>query len=115
MQAIRQGLGVWIVFFIKLHRVPSVFPPILPVLHYHADGQFLLAKTVGCLKDFLRAMETLTTVDIAQSPFRHRGTLTCQLAVCSDDFIGRTNENGIVHSIGYWRMESGLVLYLIII
>ena len=53
VQTIRQGLGVWIVSLVELHRVPTILAPILPILHDEADGHILLAKAIGCLEDFL--------------------------------------------------------------
>ena len=60
-------------------------------------------------------METLTTMDIAQCPFRHHRTFTCQLTIGGDDFIGRTDKDGIVDGCRYWRTEHGLVLHLVVI
>ena len=115
MKGIGQCLGVRIVGFIKLHGVPAVLTPILPVLNYHADGHLLLFETASRLKNLLRAMETLTTVDISQCPAGYLRTVARQLAIGGDDFVRSTDKHSIIDSGSHWRTENGLVLYLIII
>ena len=53
VQRIGQRLGVGIILFIELHRVPAVLTPVLPVLHNHADGHPFLLEATCCLQDFL--------------------------------------------------------------
>ena len=115
VQRIGQRLGVRIMRFVETHRVPTVFAPVLPVLHNHADGHLLFLKATGRLQDFIRAMETLTTVDVSQCPTGHLWTFACQFTIGGDDFVGGTDEHSIVDSSSDRRTEHGLVLDFVVI
>ena len=115
MQAVGQRLGVRIVCLVKLHGVPAVATPVLPVLYQHTDGQTLTAETVGGLQDLFRRVETLAAVDIAQRPGRHQRTRPRQVAVGGDDLIGRTDEHRVVDGFSHGGTEHGLVCYLVVV
>ena len=55
-------------------------------------------------------METLTAMDIAQSPPGHQRCRTCQLPIGTNYFVGRSDENRIVHGISHWRTELGRIV-----
>ena len=100
MQTVCQGLGVRIVLLVKLHRVPAVLAPVLPVLDNHANRHLLLTKALGCLQNLVRGMKPFTTMDIAQGPCRHGGTLACQIAIGGNHLVRSADKHSIVNSIG---------------
>ena len=111
VQAVGKCLGVGIEVLVKLHGVPPVLAPPLPVLHDDAQGNLLAAETVGRLQYLLGRVETLAAVDIAQRPLRHQRCLAGELAVGGYHLVGRTYEHGVVNGGGYGRAEHGLVLH----
>ena len=115
VQTVRQCLGVGVVVLVKLHGVPAVLAPPLPVLHDHAQGNLLLLETVGRLENLLRRVEPFATVDIAQRPLRHHRTFACQFSVRGDDLVGGAGKHRIVHGCSHGRAQHRLVLHLIII
>ena len=100
MQTVRQRLGIGIVLLIKLHGVPAVLAPVLPVLDNHANRHLLLTKALGCLQDLVRGMEAFATMDIAQRPCRHGGTLARQVTIGGNDLVRSADKHSIVNSIG---------------
>ena len=103
MQLIGHGLGVGVLALIKLHGVPAVLAPPLPVLYYHAGLVALIIKTMGVLQEFLLAVITLAAVNVTERPVRHLRNLTGQVAVSADNLIGRTGKYGVVKCHGYGR------------
>ena len=81
VQFIGHGLGIGVLALIKLHGVPAVLAPPLPVLYNHAGVVALVLKAVGVLQEFLLAVITLTAVNVTESPVGHLRNLTCQVAV----------------------------------
>ena len=100
MQTVCQSLGVGIVLLVKLHRVPAILAPVLPVLDNHANRHLFLAEALGCLQDLVRGMEAFATMDIAQCPCRHGRALACQVAIGGNDLVGSADKHGIVDGIG---------------
>ena len=115
VQTVGQRFWIGIEILVELHRVPTVLAPILPILHNHTDRQLLTAEPVGRLQYLVRRVETLSAVDIAQSPLRHQRTLTRQLAISGYNLVRRANKHGVVDGIGHWRTERCLIVHLIII
>ena len=115
MEAVSQGLGVGVERFIKLHGVPTILAPVLPVLYDDTQGHSLLTETTGCLQDLVGGVESLAAVDVAQCPLGHQRCWSRQLAIAGDDLIRCTDEDGIVDGIGNGRAEGGLCLHLIVI
>ena len=109
VQTVRQRLRVRIELLVKLHRVPSVFSPVLPVLHQHAHRQPLAAESVRRFQNLLRRVEPFAAVDVSQRPCRHLRARSRHLAVGGDDLVRRTHEHRIVQCFGHRRLECRLV------
>ena len=90
MKFICHGLGIGVLVLVKLHGVPAVLAPPLPVLDYYAGFVILLLQTSGVLQQFGLAVITLAAVDVAESPVGHIGNPACQIAVGTDYLIGRS-------------------------
>ena len=88
MQLIGHGLGIRVFVLIKLHGVPSVFAPPLPVLYYYAGLVVFSLEAAGVLKQLLLAVITLAAVNVAERPVRHCRNLSGQITVRTYDFIG---------------------------
>ena len=115
MQAVGERLGLRIVGLIKLHGVPSMRSPILPVLHDDIDRETFLAEPVGRLQNLVGGVETLTAVDVTQGPLGYQRRLTGELAIRCDNLIGCAHKHRVVHSIGHRRTEHGLAAHSAII
>ena len=101
MQTVCQGLGIGVMVLVETHGVPTIFTPVLPVLHQHVDRQLLTAEAVSRLQNLVGRMKTLTAVDIAQCPTGHQGCLACQLAITGNNLVGRTHEHGVIDGGGH--------------
>ena len=115
METVGQRLWVRIILLVELHGVPSVFAPVLPVLHNHADGHLLLLEPAGGLENLVGGMETFAAVDIAQCPFGHLGTGAGQLPVAANHLVGCAYEQGVVHCFCHRGTERRRVFHFVII
>ena len=115
VETVGECLGIRVELLVELHGVPTILPPILPVLHDDAQGHLLIAETTGGLQDLIGGVETLAAMDIAQCPLGHQGTRTREFAIRSDNLIRGAYEDRIIYGIGNGRTEGGLIAYLIII
>ena len=74
VQAVGHTLGVGVVVFIKLHGVPAVLSPVLPVLDDDVKWQLLLLETIDGLQNLLLRMVSFAAVDVASSPTGQEGS-----------------------------------------
>ena len=61
VETVGECLGIGVELLVELHGVPTIFPPILPVLHDDAQGHLLVAETTGGLQDLIGGVETLAS------------------------------------------------------
>ena len=111
MKLVGHGFGVGVLALVKLHGVPAVLTPPLPVLNYDAGVVTLVLKAVGVLQEFLLAVITLTAVYVAECPVGHGWNLSCQVAVSIDDFIGGSGKYGIIQLDCHGRTQGSQVCY----
>ena len=114
MEAVRQRLRVGVVLLVELHAVPSVFAPVLPVLHEHAHRHPLAPETVGGAKNLIGTVETLATVDVAQGPGGHQRALAGEVAVGGYHLVGLPGKHGVVHRRGDGGAEHRLAAHLVV-
>ena len=68
MKRIHHGSRVGIELFVELHRIPSIFAPILPILYEHVERYVTLLELVGGVQNLFLRMETFAAMDVAQRP-----------------------------------------------
>ena len=115
VQVLDELARVGIVVFVELHGIPAILAPPLPVLHDEVEGYLFGAETLGCLHDFVGGVEPLAAMDIAKCPLGHHGCRTCHLAISTDDFIGRTDEHGVIDSMSHGRAQHSLVGHWLVV
>ena len=81
VKLVGHSLGIGVLALVKLHGVPAVLAPPLPVLYNHAGAVALILKAVGVLQKLLLAVIALAAVNVTECPVRHGGNLTGQVAV----------------------------------
>jgi hypothetical protein len=76
MQLFEHFFRPGIVVLVKLHRVPAVLSPVLPVLNQGINRDLSLAKLRCSVEDFLLAVVTLSTLPMTVGPFREQRCFT---------------------------------------
>ena len=99
VQTVRHQVRIRIMVLIEAHGVPSIFPPVLPVLYDDIKRHLLPLEAVDGLQDLILGMETLPAMDITRRPAWHQRSLAGQLPIGGDDLVRGTDEHGIVHTL----------------
>ena len=68
MELVHHLCWIRIELLVKLHGIPAVLAPVLPVLDDKVDRNLLLAESPCSSQELLLRMESFAAVDVSQSP-----------------------------------------------
>ena len=111
VELIHHCLGIGVVALVKLHGVPAVLAPVLPVLDQGVNRKVAFAELHSNVQDFLLGMISLPALPESIHPLGKHRRFAGELTIIGNDLIQlRAVEKVVINSLPHLGAESGRVL-----
>ena len=110
MELVHHRLGIRVVGLVKLHGVPAILAPVLPVLDQGVHGKLALAELSSNVQDLFLGVIAFPALPVSIHPLGKHRRFAGELAVVRDDLIQcRTIKEVVINGLPHLGAESGRV------